>query len=131
MRVDDPTAGFVCYKRAVLEDINLDSIRFDTSNGVAPVVVNLDQPINRVRPQNLDAVLDRHIRVVSPEREKLRSTDFFPIRDRVETRDGLEMSHSLDPLSRYGRNEPCDERPGELGNVVDLFVQQLLVGRHR
>ncbi len=28
MRVDDPTAGFVCYKRAVLEDINLDSIRF-------------------------------------------------------------------------------------------------------
>lgn len=28
MRVDDPTAGFVCYKRKVLEDINLDSVRF-------------------------------------------------------------------------------------------------------
>lgn len=28
MRVHDPTAGFVCYKRHVLESINLDSIRF-------------------------------------------------------------------------------------------------------
>ncbi|MFK7812875.1 MAG: polyprenol monophosphomannose synthase [Maribacter sp.] len=28
MRVHDPTAGFVCYKRQVLEAINLDSIRF-------------------------------------------------------------------------------------------------------
>ncbi len=28
MRIDDPTAGFVCYKRAVLESINLDSVRF-------------------------------------------------------------------------------------------------------
>jgi len=28
MRVHDPTAGFVCYKRHVLETINLDSIRF-------------------------------------------------------------------------------------------------------
>ncbi len=28
MRVDDPTAGFVCYKRQVLEAINLDSVRF-------------------------------------------------------------------------------------------------------
>jgi dolichol-phosphate mannosyltransferase len=28
MRVHDPTAGFVCYKREVLEKINLDSIRF-------------------------------------------------------------------------------------------------------
>lgn len=28
MRVHDPTAGFVCYKREVLENINLDSIRF-------------------------------------------------------------------------------------------------------
>jgi len=28
MRVHDPTAGFVCYKRKVLEDINLDSVRF-------------------------------------------------------------------------------------------------------
>ncbi|MGI9551246.1 MAG: polyprenol monophosphomannose synthase [Aurantibacter sp.] len=28
MRVHDPTAGFVCYKRYVLENINLDSIRF-------------------------------------------------------------------------------------------------------
>lgn len=28
MRVDDPTAGFVCYKREVLEAINLDSVRF-------------------------------------------------------------------------------------------------------
>ncbi|SRR6056297_137580 len=28
MRVHDPTAGFVCYKRAVLESINLDSVRF-------------------------------------------------------------------------------------------------------
>ncbi len=28
MRVHDPTAGFVCYKRHVLENINLDSIRF-------------------------------------------------------------------------------------------------------
>ena len=28
MRVQDPTAGFVCYKRHVLENVNLDSIRF-------------------------------------------------------------------------------------------------------
>ena len=28
MRVHDPTAGFVCYKRHVLENIRLDSIRF-------------------------------------------------------------------------------------------------------
>lgn len=28
MRVHDPTAGFVCYKRHVLESINLNSIRF-------------------------------------------------------------------------------------------------------
>lgn len=28
MRVHDSTAGFVCYKRAVLESINLDSVRF-------------------------------------------------------------------------------------------------------
>ncbi|MEA1787168.1 polyprenol monophosphomannose synthase [Arenibacter sp. GZD96] len=28
MRVHDPTAGFVCYKRKVLEDIHLDSVRF-------------------------------------------------------------------------------------------------------
>ncbi len=28
MPVHDPTAGFVCYKRGVLENINLDSIRF-------------------------------------------------------------------------------------------------------
>lgn len=28
MRVHDPTAGFVCYKRKVLEDIDLDSVRF-------------------------------------------------------------------------------------------------------
>jgi dolichol-phosphate mannosyltransferase len=28
MRVHDPTAGFVCYRRAVLENINLDSVRF-------------------------------------------------------------------------------------------------------
>ena len=28
MRVKDPTAGFICYKRAVLEAINLDSVRF-------------------------------------------------------------------------------------------------------
>ncbi|MDC6404542.1 MULTISPECIES: polyprenol monophosphomannose synthase [Maribacter] len=28
MRVHDPTAGFVCYKRYVLESINLDSVRF-------------------------------------------------------------------------------------------------------
>lgn len=28
MRVHDPTAGFVCYKRYVLENIDLDSIRF-------------------------------------------------------------------------------------------------------
>jgi dolichol-phosphate mannosyltransferase len=28
MRVDDPTAGFVCYKREVLEAIDLDSVRF-------------------------------------------------------------------------------------------------------
>jgi dolichol-phosphate mannosyltransferase len=28
MKVHDPTAGFVCYKRKVLEDINLDSVKF-------------------------------------------------------------------------------------------------------
>jgi len=28
MRVHDPTAGFVCYKRQVLENIKLDSVRF-------------------------------------------------------------------------------------------------------
>lgn len=28
MRVHDPTAGFVCYTRHVLENINLDSVRF-------------------------------------------------------------------------------------------------------
>lgn len=28
MRVDDPTAGFVCYRRRVLEEINLDSVQF-------------------------------------------------------------------------------------------------------
>lgn len=28
MRVHDPTAGFVCYRRAVLENIDLDSVRF-------------------------------------------------------------------------------------------------------
>ncbi|MCK0134277.1 polyprenol monophosphomannose synthase [Arenibacter sp. S6351L] len=28
MKVDDPTAGFVCYSRKVLETINLDSIKF-------------------------------------------------------------------------------------------------------
>ena len=28
MRIHDPTAGFVCYKRHVLENINLDSVRF-------------------------------------------------------------------------------------------------------
>jgi len=28
MHVNDPTAGFVCYKRKVLETINLDAIRF-------------------------------------------------------------------------------------------------------
>jgi dolichol-phosphate mannosyltransferase len=28
MRVHDPTAGFVCYKRGVLENIALDSVRF-------------------------------------------------------------------------------------------------------
>jgi len=28
MRVHDPTAGFVCYKRHVLENIHLDTIRF-------------------------------------------------------------------------------------------------------
>ncbi|WP_291870029.1 polyprenol monophosphomannose synthase [Maribacter sp.] len=28
MRVDDPTAGFVCYRRYVLENIDLDSVRF-------------------------------------------------------------------------------------------------------
>jgi dolichol-phosphate mannosyltransferase len=28
MRVHDPTAGFVCYKRNVLENLDLDSIRF-------------------------------------------------------------------------------------------------------
>ncbi len=28
MKVHDPTAGFVCYKRKVLESINLDAVRF-------------------------------------------------------------------------------------------------------
>ena len=28
MRVHDPTAGFVCYRRVVLENIDLDSVRF-------------------------------------------------------------------------------------------------------
>ncbi|WP_394974708.1 polyprenol monophosphomannose synthase [uncultured Croceitalea sp.] len=28
MRVHDPTAGFMCYKREVLESINLDAVRF-------------------------------------------------------------------------------------------------------
>lgn len=28
MRIHDPTAGFVCYKRHVLENLNLDSVRF-------------------------------------------------------------------------------------------------------
>ncbi len=28
MRVEDPTAGFICYKRHVLENIRLDSVRF-------------------------------------------------------------------------------------------------------
>lgn len=28
MRVDDPTSGFVCYRRHVLEQIDLDSVRF-------------------------------------------------------------------------------------------------------
>ncbi|RNC92557.1 MAG: polyprenol monophosphomannose synthase [Allomuricauda sp.] len=28
MRIHDPTAGFVCYKRKVLEAINLDAVRF-------------------------------------------------------------------------------------------------------
>ena len=28
MRVHDPTAGFVCYRRHVLESIELDSVRF-------------------------------------------------------------------------------------------------------
>jgi len=28
MRVHDPTAGFVCYKRHVLEEINLEAVRF-------------------------------------------------------------------------------------------------------
>ena len=28
MRVQDPTAGFVCYKRKVLETINLDAVKF-------------------------------------------------------------------------------------------------------
>jgi dolichol-phosphate mannosyltransferase len=28
MRVKDPTAGFVCYRREVLEKINLNNIRF-------------------------------------------------------------------------------------------------------
>ncbi len=28
MRIQDPTAGFVCYRKRVLENINLDSIRF-------------------------------------------------------------------------------------------------------
>jgi len=28
MRIHDPTAGFVCYKRSVLETINLDTIKF-------------------------------------------------------------------------------------------------------
>ncbi|MCX2678814.1 polyprenol monophosphomannose synthase [Galbibacter sp. EGI 63066] len=28
MKIDDPTAGFVCYRRKVLESINLDNIKF-------------------------------------------------------------------------------------------------------
>ena len=28
MKIHDPTAGFVCYKRAVLETINLDAVKF-------------------------------------------------------------------------------------------------------
>lgn len=28
MRINDPTAGFICYKRSVLETINLDEIKF-------------------------------------------------------------------------------------------------------
>ena len=28
MKIKDPTAGFVCYKREVLEAINLSSVRF-------------------------------------------------------------------------------------------------------
>ena len=28
MRIHDPTAGFVCYRRKVLEEINLDSVKF-------------------------------------------------------------------------------------------------------
>ena len=28
MKIKDPTAGFVCYKRQVLEAINLSSVRF-------------------------------------------------------------------------------------------------------
>ena len=28
MRINDPTAGFVCYRRKVLESIDLDSVRF-------------------------------------------------------------------------------------------------------
>jgi dolichol-phosphate mannosyltransferase len=28
MKVHDPTAGFVCYKRKVLETINIDSVKF-------------------------------------------------------------------------------------------------------
>ena len=28
MRIDDPTAGFVCYKRKVLESIDLDAVKF-------------------------------------------------------------------------------------------------------
>ena len=28
MHVDDPTAGFICYKRKVLENLSLDTVRF-------------------------------------------------------------------------------------------------------
>ena len=28
MRIHDPTAGFVCYRRSVLEAINLDTVKF-------------------------------------------------------------------------------------------------------
>jgi dolichol-phosphate mannosyltransferase len=28
MKIHDATAGFICYKRKVLEEINLDTIRF-------------------------------------------------------------------------------------------------------
>jgi dolichol-phosphate mannosyltransferase len=28
MRIHDPTAGFICYKRKVLESINLDAVKF-------------------------------------------------------------------------------------------------------